>query len=294
MQFGYLSLNDAQGIRPDVLARSVEERGFDSVWLPEHSHIPASRRTPYPNGGELPDGYYHNMDPFVSLALAAGATTTLTLATGVCLLLEHDVLALACTTASLDVLSGGRLLLGVGVGWNEEELENHRPDVPFRLRYSAMRERVAALRTAWSEDIASFEGRWDRFEPAHIYPKPVQSSIPVALGNAGKLGIRHAAEYADHWCPIDAGVLNTTGRPDVAGGIALFRDLAADAGRDPAEIPISFFAWGRPPRSRIESYAELGVDRIVVSPPSFTRHDEAETMRWLDGWADTVAELSQG
>ena len=138
MRFGYLTVNAIEGIRPDVLASELEARGFDSIWVPEHSHIPVSRQTPYPAGGDLPEGYWRMMDPFVSLAMAAQATTTLELCTGICLLLEHDVLDLACTTATLDALSGGRLRLGVGVGWNEEELVNHRPGLPFKLRSYAM------------------------------------------------------------------------------------------------------------------------------------------------------------
>jgi probable F420-dependent oxidoreductase len=293
MEFGYLSLNDAGGIRPDRLARELEDRGFDSVWMPEHSHIPASRQTPYPGGGDLPDGYWHMMDPFVSLQAAAAATTTLTLATGICLVLEHDVLDLACTVATLDVLSGGRVLLGIGVGWNEEELANHRPDVPFNRRYGAMRERVAALRTAWTEETAAFEGRYERFSPSWVFPKPIQQPVPIALGNAGKVGIRHAAEYADHWCPIDAQLLNYDGRPDVRGGIELFRRLAAEAGRDAEQVPISVFAFGPPKRSRLDVYAELGVQRIVIPPPKMKRHDEATTLQWLDEWAPVMADMSQ-
>jgi len=291
VKFGYLSLNDADGIRPDRLARELEERGFDSVWMPEHSHIPASRATPYPGGGDLPDGYWHMMDPFVSLTAAAMATTSLTLATGICLVLEHDLLDLACTVATLDVLSSGRVLLGIGVGWNAEELANHRPDLAFSQRYSAMRERVDALRSIWTEEAPSREGRFERFSPSWVYPKPVQAPVPIALGNAGRVGIGHAAEYADHWCPIDAQLLNDSGRPDVAGGIALFREKAEAAGRDAGTIPISVFAFGRPNRERLESYAALGVERIVIPPASMTRHDEQATLAWLDRWAPLMAEV---
>lgn len=289
MRYGYLTLNWAGGIRPDDLAKELEDRGFDSIWVPEHSHIPTSRQSPYPGGGELPEGYFHNMDPFVSLTAAAGATTSLTLATGVCLLLEHDVLNLACKTATLDVLSGGRLLLGVGVGWNREELANHRPDVPFSKRYSAMAERVEALRTAWREEQPAFEGTWDRFEVSWVYPKPLQQPIPIALGNAGEVGIGHAARYADHWCPIDASLLNTGGRPDPRGGVELFRRLAAEAGRDPDAIPISLFVWGQPKPQRLETYAELGVERLVFQPPTMELHDRDATLRWLDQLQETVA-----
>ena len=231
------------------------------------------------------------MDPFVSLAMAAQATTTLELCTGICLLLEHDVLDLACTTATLDALSGGRLRLGVGVGWNEEELVNHRPGLPFKLRYSAMEERVAALRTAWADEEASFEGRWDQFTSSWVYPKPVKGTIPVALGNAGPLGIEHAARYADEWCPIDASMLNTGGRPDPAGAIDLFRSKAADAGRPAEDIPISIFSMGNR-RDRIERYGELGADRVVFMPKTMELQDEAATLRHLDELADMVNELA--
>ncbi len=290
MKFGYLSVNSADGIRPDALGRALEERGFDSVWMPEHSHIPVSRETPYPAGGELPDGYWHMMDPFVSLMATAAATTNLTLATGITLLLEHDLLDLACQVATLDVLSGGRVLLGVGVGWNEEELANHRPDVPFSKRYSAMRERVAALRLCWTEEEPEFSGTYERFTKSWVYPKPIQQPVPIALGNAGKVGIRHAAEYADHWCPIDAQLLNYTGKPDPKGGIELFRTLATDAGRNAEDIPISLFAFGQN-RARIDLYASLGVERIVVSPQTMQRHDADATLRWLDEWVPVIDEL---
>ena len=291
MRFGYLTVNAIEGIRPDVLASELEARGFDSIWVPEHSHIPVSRQTPYPAGGDLPEGYWRMMDPFVSLAMAAQATTTLELCTGICLLLEHDVLDLACTTATLDALSGGRLRLGVGVGWNEEELVNHRPGLPFKLRYSAMEERVAALRTAWADEEASFEGRWDQFTSSWVYPKPVKGTIPVALGNAGPLGIEHAARYADEWCPIDASMLNTGGRPDPAGAIDLFRSKAADAGRPAEDIPISIFSMGNR-RDRIERYGELGADRVVIMPKTMELQDAAATLRHLDELADMVSELA--
>lgn len=291
MRFGYLTVNAIEGIRPDVLATELEARGFDSIWVPEHSHIPTSRDTPYPAGGDLPEGYWRMMDPFVSLAMAAQATTSIELCTGICLLLEHDVLDLACTTATLDALSGGRLRLGVGVGWNEEELANHRPDLPFKQRYSAMEERVAALRTAWGEEEAAFDGRWDSFTSSWVYPKPANGTIPVALGNAGPVGIEHAARYADEWCPIDASMLNTGGRPDPAGAIDLFRTKAAEADRNPEDIPISIFSMGNR-RDRIERYAELGADRVVIMPRTMQLHGADETLRHLDDLADLVSELS--
>jgi probable F420-dependent oxidoreductase len=282
VRFGYITMNSASGIHPAPLAKELEARGFESMWVPEHSHIPTSRATPYPGGGPLPEGYWRMMDPLVSLAIAAGATTDLRLGTGICLVLEHDLLDLACATATLDVVSDGRLVLGIGVGWNEEELANHRPALPFPQRYSAMRERVAALRTAWTEETPSFEGRWDRFDRSWVYPKPAQGSIPVALGNAGPVGIAHAAAYADEWCPIDASVLNTSGRPDVPGGIELFRAKAAENGRDPDSIPITIFALGRLSIDRLLSYGALGVHRVVLPPPSMEPTGADDIRRHLD------------
>jgi probable F420-dependent oxidoreductase len=290
MRFGYISMNSAMGIRPDVIARGLEERGFDSLWVPEHSHIPTSRESPYPAGGDLPEGYRHMMAPFVSLAAAATVTTRLTLATGVCLLLEHDLLDLACTAATLDALSGGRLLLGVGVGWNREELANHRPDVPFEKRYAAMRERVAALRTIWSNDEPAYSGKWDRFTASWVYPKPVRGTVPIALGNSGRLGVRHAAEYADHWCPIDSMLAGADGRPDVVGRIALFRHLVAEKGRDPNTVPISLFMFSRPTPARLERYAPLGLERIVLAAPTAEMQDASTTLRHLDELAPMVEE----
>lgn len=291
MRFGYLSVNNIEGIRPDDLARELEGRGFDSVWMPEHSHIPTSRETPYPAGGPLPEGYWRMMDPFVSLSLAAAATSTIELCTGICLLLEHDVLDLACQAATLDALSGGRVRLGVGVGWNEEELVNHRPDLPFKLRYSAMEERVAALRTAWSEEEAEFEGRWDRFTSSWVYPKPANGTIPVLLGNAGPVGIEHAARYADEWCPIDASMLHDGRKPHVAEAIELFRAKVVEAGRDPDAVPISIFTMGNKPE-RLEQYAELGVDRVVIMPRTMALHPASDTLRHLDSISELVDRLS--
>ena len=291
MKIGYLTINCANQIRPDALARELEERGFDSIWVPEHSHIPSDRKSPYPGGGDLPSGYWSMMDPFVSLQAAAAVTTDLVLATGICLLLERDVLALAKTVATVDVLSEGRMLLGIGVGWNAEELANHRPDIPFNRRYSAMRERVAALRSLWHDDVPEHDGTYDRFSKLMSDPRPVQNPLPIALGNAGPVGIGHAAEYADEWCPIDASLLNTDGKPDVAGGIALFRQKAEEAGRNPDDIAISLFSWGRPPRERLESYAEMGIQRVVLGPASFDAAAEDQTIEFLDRYTPIVAEL---
>jgi probable F420-dependent oxidoreductase len=284
VEFGYLTLNPAAGITPAALAVELEERGFDSLWVPEHSHIPASRSTPYPGGGDLPSAYFGMMNPFVSLATAASVTTDLVLATGVALVLEHDLLDLASQTATLDVLSGGRLLLGIGVGWNVEELASHRPDVPFDRRYAAARERVAALRAAWSggeSDAVSFDGEWDRFEPSYVNPKPHRGRIPIAMGNAGPLGMRHAAAYGDEWCPLDTSLRDDAGRIDIAAGVGRFRELLAEQGRDPSSVPISLHCFSRLTPERLERYAGLGITRVVAAG-STTVTPEADTRRHLD------------
>ncbi len=293
MKIGYHMMNTEVGIRPAQLAVELEQRGFDSMWVPEHSHIPTSRRTPYPAGGELPYGYLHMMSPFVSLAAAASVTTELVLATGVSLVLEHDLLDLACQTATLDVVSAGRLLMGVGVGWNEEELADHRPDVPFNQRYRALRERVQALRAAWQGDKASFSGTWDRFEESWVYPRPTQGTIPIALGVVRPLGLRHAAEYADHWCPIAEAMRGPDGNPSVTAAVAHFRDLASDAGRDPGAVPISLLMFTRPNPAQLEEYATLNLERIVLISPSVELATADETLADLDSLTPIVQEWGQ-
>jgi probable F420-dependent oxidoreductase len=290
MKFGYLGLNHIGCHPPGEMARELEDRGFDSFWVPEHSHIPVEDGSEYPGGDELPSGYRHMMDPFVSLAMAAQATSTIKLATGICLVLEHEVLDLANTVATLDALSGGRVLLGIGVGWNEGELANARPDVPFKKRVSATRDRVAALRAAWTQDEAAFEGTYDRFSNSWVYPKPAQGSVPIAMGQAGPVGIKHAAEYADEWCPIDISLVGVSGEQSVEGGIALFHRHLEEFGRDPGSVPISIFTWRRPKAERLEQLIALGVERLVLTPPSMRREDPDRSLEFLDECEPVIAE----
>ena len=288
MRFGYITMNSASGIHPAPLAKELEARGFESMWVPEHSHIPTSRRSPFVGGGELPSGYLHMMSPFVSLAAASAVTERLMLGTAVALLLEHDLVDLATQTATLDVISGGRLLLGIGVGWNEEELATHRPDLPFRSRYSAARERIAALRTLWRDEVPTVQGRWEKVEPSWVYPKPVKGTIPIVSGSWGPLALRQAAEYADHWMPVDRLLVGEDGRPDVAGGVEQFRRLVAEAGRDPDTVPVSLVLFSRPTPARIERYSALGIARMVVSAPTGEVVDADFTRRDLDSVTDVV------
>ena len=193
MHLAFSSMNTLNDPPPAVLARALEERGYESLWYGEHSHIPSSRRTPYPPGGELPAPYIHMMDPYLSLTVAATATTTLRLGTGIALLMERELFSQANTIATLDRLSGGRVIIGTGVGWNEEEFSNASPH-PFNKRYAVLRETVAATRALWTDAEAEYHGDYIDFEPVWSEPKPVQAGgPPIYMGAMGPLGIRHAA-----------------------------------------------------------------------------------------------------
>ena len=284
MQLGFTTMNTPDDVRPDVLARSLEERGYTSLFIGEHSHIPTSRRTSYPAGGEMPDQYRRMMDPFVSLAMAAQATERLHIGTGVCLVLEHHVLDLAKSVATLDLLSGGRLLFGVGVGWNSEELENHRPDIPWSRRYRAAEECIAALRRCWTEDESEFHGDYFDFDAVWSFPKPLQRPHPpVVLGTGGRLGTQHAVRWADEWMPMDIAL------GDVGKKIGRFRQIATEAGRD---IPISLVTFGDPTPATLHHYRDLGVARTIIGSARTGWDDPATTMPFIDRYADLVSELA--
>lgn len=282
MRVGYFT-TAAGGLRVTELARELELRGFDSMWLPEHSHIPVQRVPAPPFGEHLPQAYFSLISPLVALGAAAAVTTELIVATGVSMALEHDVLDLAAAVASLDVVSEGRAHFGVGAGWLREELANHRPDVPFEQRYSALVERIAALRCCWEQASCSFDGRWDSFRAAIVEPKPVQPRLPVGMGCSGTLGMRLAAEHADEWLPID-------GALQMHGGVGLavehFRDLVEASGRPRDSVPISLFVWGFEPGSpsmdQLEPYRELGLQRLVLGPNTLLPHGRDATWRRLD------------
>ena len=271
MKIGLASPNSDYGVAPAAMAADLEQRGYDSLWVGEHSHIPASRES-HPSGIELPKLYWHIRDPFVLLAVAAAATTTLKVVTGVCLVLEHEIIDLTKTVATLDEVSNGRLQLGVGVGWNREELANVSP-IPWSQRYNAMRETIAAMREMWANDEAGYDGVHVQVAPSWVFPKPTRpSGPPVLLGCQGRVGLRHAAEYADEWCPLDVGFR------DVGKGLQWFRDAVVAADRDPDSIPISMYCFGAPSAEIIEQYTALGVGRVVFSAP-----DEADKHhRFLD------------
>jgi probable F420-dependent oxidoreductase len=246
-------------IRPDELARAAEERGFESLFFPEHTHIPASRRTPYPGGGELPKEYSHSHDPFVALAMAAAVTKKIKLATGICLVVERDPIVLAKEIASLDLLSGGRFILGIGAGWNVEEMANHGTE--FKTRWKLLRERVEAMKKIWTEEAASYQGELVRFDPIWSYPKPAQKPHPpILLGGHGPKAIDRVVRYCDGWMPI----LFRAG--DLKAGLAELDKRARAAGRDPKSISVSIF-WAMADADAIGGYAEAGVQRVILPLP---------------------------
>ena len=286
MQLGFSSMNTPTDIAPDVLARELEARGYESLWMGEHSHIPASRRTPYPAGGEMPAPYKSMMDPYLSLLLAARASEHLLVGTGVALPLEHDLFALAKSVSTLDHLSGGRLLFGVGVGWNEEELADHRP-MRWAQRYRALGECIGALRALWCEEEAAFHGEFFDFEPVWSFPKPLQQPHPPVLcGTGGRVGTREAVAWADGWMPMDIAL------GDVGRKVARFREIASDAGRDPGAIPITMVTFGDPDLATLAGYRELGVDRVVLGSARTGWDDPVTTLPCLDTYAAMMPELA--
>jgi probable F420-dependent oxidoreductase len=279
MQFGASMFFTDYSMTAGALARALEERGFESVWAPEHSHIPASRKTPWGGGGELPKRYYDVMDPFVSLTMAAAATTTLLLGTGVCLLNQRDTIQTAKLVASLDQVSGGRFLFGIGVGWNREEMENH--GTTFDTRAKLVRERVEAMKEIWTKSKAEYHGDFVDFDPIMAWPKPVQKPHPpILVGGAFPQGVRRALRYGNGWIPI-------AGRAPLEDSLAAFRSMAAEAGRDPASVPVSTF--GTPEDlDTLRRYRDLGVSRVVVTLDS----EKADSiLPVLDRWAALIREV---
>jgi probable F420-dependent oxidoreductase len=263
MRFGVSMFNTDYSIRIDELARATEERGFESLWVPEHTHIPKSRKSPWPGGPNLPKEYWHTHDPFVALATAAAVTTRLKVGTGICLVIERDPITLAKEIASLDFLSNGRFLLGIGGGWNAEEMENHGTD--FKKRWRIMRERILAMKEIWTKDEAEFHGEFVNFDPIWSYPKPVQKPHPpILLGNNTPNGRQRVVEYCDGWFPL-------AGRAgDLDAAVADLRQRAERAGRDPKSITVSVYG-ASPEESAVRSYERAGAVRTIFYLPSADR-----------------------
>jgi probable F420-dependent oxidoreductase len=265
MDIGIQMFATDDAMRVDDLARAAEERGYESLWLPEHTHIPVSRRSPWPGGPVLPREYWHTHDLFVALSVAAAVTTRLKVASGICLLVERDPITTAKEVASLDALSRGRFLFGIGGGWNAEEMENHGTD--FRSRWKLLRERVLAMKKIWTEDEPSFEGEFVRFEPIWSWPKPVQRPHPpILLGGHGPRALARVVDYCDGWLPIGVRA------GDLMAGVAALRRLATEKGRDPSSISVS--VYGVPMATdAIGPLRDAGVQRAIFALPSKGRDD---------------------
>lgn len=267
---------------PGDLGQALEARGFESMWAPEHSHIPRSRATPWPQGGDLPKKYYDVMDPFVTLAAAAMVTKTLRLATGVCLVTQRDPIQTAKLVASIDQVSGGRFLFGVGIGWNADEMADHGTD--FKTRHKLARERIEAMKAIWTMPTPEYHGELVDFPPMMAWPKPVRKPHPpVIVGGAFPQGARRALRYGDGWMPMAS-------RPeygDVMQFLPQFRQMVAEAGRDPASVPLTIYAVGED-LDQLRQYRDAGVSRVVVSLNS-AKADEILPI--LDRRADLLRRL---
>ena len=278
MKLGVLSFNTEYSIRADELAIAAEERGFESVWFPEHTHIPASRETPWPGNGPLPKEYVHMSDPFASAAAAAVVTKTLKIGTGICLVIEHEPIALAKAVATVDRLSDGRFLFGVGAGWNREEMENH--GTPYSERWKVLEEHVKAMKEIWTKEEATFHGKYVNFDNIWSYPKPVQQPHPpVILGTFGsKWGRQRVADFCDGWIPID--LFHEDMQRDIED---LGKRLKAN-GRSPEDVSISMFDIFETPEDDLKRFADMGcVERAIPRCPT---EDRDAVLRWLDRYAD--------
>ncbi|MCL6439170.1 MAG: LLM class F420-dependent oxidoreductase [Rubrobacteraceae bacterium] len=271
MKIGVSTFVTDEGIKPDVLGLFLEERGFDSLFVAEHTHIPLSRRTPYPGGGELPRKYYRTLDPFITLTAAAAATQTLLVGTGVALLAQRDPITTAKEVASLDYFSDGRMIFGVGVGWNEEEMENHGTNP--RTRGRLVNERLRAMIEIWTRDSAEYHGEFVDFDPIASWPKPVCKPYPPIYVGGGRRAFRRVAEFGDAW---------------LANGLPpeklapMMEELREVSGRD---VPVTVFGASHD-REVLEEYARLGVDRVLLDLPTLPEPETVELLDELSGLVD--------
>ena len=278
--FGIVSFITEYTMPPAELAVAVEERGFAALGIPEHTHIPTSRETPYLLGGDLPKEYWHSHDMLVSAAVALGATTTLEVGPAICLIPEHHPLTLAKAAASLDRVSNGRFFLGAGAGWNAEEMENH--GTPFKDRWKITRERILAMRECWTKDEPEFHGEFVDFDPVWSYPKPVTlGGPPILMGAGSKWTWDRIAEYCDGWMPID-------GFNSVEDGLEELRAACDRAERDFGELRVEPLE-GAPDEARVTQLMELGVDRIFFLLPS---EEPAAQEKLLDAYTKDLERFS--
>jgi probable F420-dependent oxidoreductase len=284
MQLGLVIFPTDTGIQPVELAREAEARGFASLWFPEHSHIPSARTTPW--GGRdgappLPEEYWRTHDQFIALTAAAAVTDRLLLGTGICLVAQRDPLWLAKEVASLDTISNGRFLFGVGYGWNLEEMRQHGLDTSKRR--GVLRDHVLMCKALWTQDEASYNGKHRSLEPSWAWPKPVQAGgPPIIMGAAlNELSMQHITEFCDGWMPIE-------GRYDILGSWQKLQQFAGDHGRDPATLSLSVFG-ARPKPDHLAALRDGGVRHAALGLPPL---DRDEALATLDRYAALVAEFN--
>ena len=264
MRIGLTIFPTDYSIQPPELALEAETRGFESLWLPEHSHIPTSRKSPWPGGPELPKYYYDSYDPFVSLGAAAAVTKKIKLATGICLIVERDPIHTAKEVSTVDRLSGGRFIFGIGGGWNAEEMANH--GTAFASRFKLMRERIEAMKAIWTQARAKFAGEFVTFDEMMQWPKPVQKPHPpIIVGGGFPHAAKRAIAYGNGWIPIG-------GRLNIFEVLPQFRKMAEDAGRDPASLSFDVFG-AKSDLDLFKRYRDAGVDRVVLGLPSKSRDE---------------------
>jgi probable F420-dependent oxidoreductase len=283
--FGIVAIPTHYTIQPAELALWAEGNGFESLWFGEHSHIPTSRKSPFPLGGELPQYYKEFFDPFVGLSAAAAVTKKLKVGTSVCLVPEHNTMNLAKTVACLDHVANGRLLFGIGAGWNAEEMADH--GVEFKDRWKVTRERVLAMKEIWSKDVAEYHGKFVNFDPIWCWPKPVQKGgPPVLLGAWSKFVPKRVAEYCDGWFPVDAGV-------DLAAGIEAIRTEAARNGRSGHKFDLTIAtAEEMAPNgieARIGELLKLGFNRVLFLLPVALPDKQRSK---LDGYSKVIRKFA--
>jgi probable F420-dependent oxidoreductase len=281
MKIGGVMFFTTASMQPAPLARAMEERGFESLWVPEHTHIPSSLKSAYPAAGGLVRAYYELMDPFLALNTAATVTSKLKVGTGIALITQRDPIVTAKMVSSIDQLSGGRFLFGVGNGWNQDEIENH--GTAFESRHKLARERVEAMKAIWAEEEPEYHGEFVSFGKMKQWPKPFQKPHPpIIVGGAFPYAARRAVRYGDGWIPRDDWLDR-----DGIEVLDKFRAMAKEAGRDPASLSISTFRV-RDDLERLKRYRELGIDRVVFSLPA---EKDDKIMPILDRWAELNRQL---
>ena len=273
-KFGVSIFPTDYSIQPVEIAKEAEARGFQSLFFPEHTHIPTNRNTPFPGGGELPKQYWHSHDPFVALGACAAVTSEIRLGTGICLIIERDPITTAKEIASLDMISNGRTIIGIGAGWNREEMENHGAD--FKNRWQIVKEKVEAMRAIWTNEEPEYHGKYVDFDPIWSYPKPIQNGgPPIWMGANSKWVFERIADYADGWMPI--GGLGS-------GNMNRLKEALDSKNRKIEDLTLALFG-GPKDRAQIVGRIEQGFDEVIFSLPS---EGPDQVLPLLDEYADIV------